>query len=59
MFPAIKPWPMTYIRDGLNALQQLCDKNHIKMDVESELLCGAVDVLSPVGFLDTSGRHVS
>ncbi len=49
----------TYIRDGLNALHQLCDKNHIKMDVESELLCGAVDVLSLVGFLDTSGRPVS
>ncbi len=49
----------TYIRDGLNALHQLCDKNHIKMDVESELLRGAVDVLSPVGFLDTSGRPVS
>jgi hypothetical protein len=49
----------TYIRDGLNALQQLCDKNHIKMDVESELLCSAVIVLSPVGFWDTSRRPVS
>jgi hypothetical protein len=34
-----------YIRVGLDALHQLCDKRHIKMDVESELLCGAVDVL--------------
>ncbi len=52
----------TYIRDGLDALHQLCDKRHVKMDVESELLRGAVDVLShttPVGFLDTSGRPVS
>jgi hypothetical protein len=49
----------TYIRDGLNALQQLCDKNHIKMDVESKLLRGAADVLSPVEFLDTGGRPVS
>jgi hypothetical protein len=49
----------TYIRDGLNALHQLCNKNHTKMDVESELLRGAVDVLSPVGFLDTIGRPVS
>jgi hypothetical protein len=27
-----------YIRDGLDALHQLCDKRHVKMDVESELL---------------------
>jgi hypothetical protein len=36
-----------YIRVGLDALHQLCDKRHIKMDVESELLCGTVDVLTP------------
>ena len=35
-----------YIRVGLDALHQLCDKRHIKMDVESELLRGAVDVLT-------------
>jgi hypothetical protein len=49
----------TYIRHGLNTLHQLCDKHYIKMDVESESLRGAVDVLSPVGCLDTSGRPVS
>jgi hypothetical protein len=52
----------TYIRDGLDALHQLCNKRQVKMDVELELLRGAVDVLShttPVGFLDTSGRPVS
>ncbi len=37
----------TYIRDGLDALHQLCDKRHINMDVESELLCGAMDGLTP------------
>ncbi len=36
----------TYIRDGLDALHQLCDKRHINMDVESELLRGAMDVLT-------------
>ncbi len=36
----------TYIRVGLDILQQRCDKRHIKMDVESELLCGAMDVLT-------------
>jgi hypothetical protein len=35
-----------YIRVGLDALHQLCGKRHIKMDVESEFLCGAVDVLT-------------
>ncbi len=35
-----------YIRVGLDALHQLCYKRHIKMDVESELLRGAVDVLT-------------
>ncbi len=34
------------IRVGLDDLQQLCDKRHIKMDVELELLRGAVDVLT-------------
>ncbi len=36
----------TYIRDGLDALHQLCDKRHISMDEESELLRGAMDVLT-------------
>jgi hypothetical protein len=49
----------TFVCDGLNALHQLCDEDNIKMDVESKLLHGAVDVLSPVGFLDTSRRPVS
>ena len=49
----------TFVGDGLNALHQLCNKVNIKMDVESKLLHGAVDVLSPVGFLDTSRRPVS
>jgi hypothetical protein len=43
----------TYIRDGLDTLHQLCDKRHVKMDVELELLRSTVDVLShmtPVGF---------
>ncbi len=35
-----------YIRVGLDALHQLCNKRHIKMDVELELLRGAVDVLT-------------
>jgi hypothetical protein len=35
-----------YIRVGLDALHQLCDKRHIKMDVDSELLRSAVDVLT-------------
>jgi hypothetical protein len=52
----------TYIQDGLDAFHHLCNKRQVKMDVESELLHGAADVLShttPVGFLDTSGRPVS
>jgi hypothetical protein len=36
----------TYIRDGLDDLHQLCDKKHINMDVESELLRSAMDVLT-------------
>jgi hypothetical protein len=35
-----------YIQVGLDAPHQLCNKRHIKMDVESELLRGAVDVLT-------------
>ena len=49
----------TFICDGLNTLQQICNKDHIKMDLELKLLRGAADVLSPVGFLDTRGRPVS
>jgi hypothetical protein len=35
-----------YIRVKLDALHQKCDKRHIKMDVESESLRGALDVLT-------------
>ncbi len=52
------------IRNGLDYFNRQCNKRHIKMDEESELLCGAADVLDTVirhriGFLDTSGRPVS
>jgi hypothetical protein len=49
----------TFVRDRLNFVHHKCDKYNIKMDVELKLLHSAVDVLSPVGFLDTSGSPVS
>ena len=49
----------TFVRDRLNFVHHKCDKYNIKMDVELKLLHSAVDILSPVGFLDTSGSPVS
>ena len=49
----------TFVRDRLNFVHHKCDKYNIKMDVELKLLHSAVDVLSPVGFLDTSESPVS
>ena len=37
---------VNYVRVGFDALHRLCNKRHIKMDVESELLRGAMDVLT-------------
>ncbi len=33
------------IRNGLDSLHQQCNNRHIRMDVESELLRGALDIL--------------
>jgi hypothetical protein len=59
-----KEFDANSIRNGLDYFHRQCNKRHIKMDVESESLRGAVDVLDTVirhriGFLDTSGRPVS
>ncbi len=59
-----KEFDANSIRNGVDYFHRQCNKRHIKMDVESELLCGAADVLDTVirhriGFLDTSGRPVS
>jgi hypothetical protein len=35
-----------YIRIGLDYFHRQCNNRHIRMDVEPELLCGALDVLT-------------
>jgi hypothetical protein len=37
---------VNYIRIGLDSFHQQCNNRHIRMDVESELLRGALDVLA-------------
>ncbi len=39
-------WDVNSIRHGLDSFHRQCNNKHIKMDVESELLRGALDVLA-------------